>query len=210
MTSELCPWSWNYWNSGKAKYDLNAFPLSWQCIAHQLPGGYWPYVSIAQGTSEDLAFLPDVPFMHHQMPSVTLPLSHLSTLHSNGTTEDACWVPLWMPDEKTGPHGEVPRERRPVSLFPVPSRSWHICSLITWAPSQGLWGLPLPHLESRAQVEHSSPISKPSKLLPLCCAPLLLLDTMFWGSGALGAGFAPQGRWRWCRRAASSSVLCEL
>lgn len=161
--------------------------------ANQVPEGYWPYVSIAQGTSEDLAFLPDVPSMHHQMPSITLALSHLSTLHSNGTTEDACWVPLWMLGGKTESRGEVPRERRPASLFPVPSRPCNTCSLITWAPSQGLWGLPLPHLGSRAQVEHPSPISKPSKPLPLSCAPLLLLDTTFWGSGALGAGFAPWG-----------------
>lgn len=176
-------------------------PVAWGLLALCLhcTGHFW-------GSS----FPPRCPL--HASPDAKCHPSSLSlpTLHSNGTTEDACWVPLWIPDEKTGPHGEVPRERRPVSLFPVPSRSWHICSLITWAPSQGLWGLPLPHLESRAQVEHPSPISKPSKLLPLSCAPLLLLDTIFWGSRALGTGFAPQGRWRWCRRAASSSVLCEL
>ena len=44
----------------------------------------------------------------------------------------------------------------------------------------------MPHLGSTAQVEHPSPICKPSKLLPLSCAPSLLLDTTFWGSGALG------------------------
>lgn len=147
----------------------------------------------------------------HASPDAKYHSCSLSPVHSTlkwdpcrcllGTTVDAGWEDgvTWG-----GPQGEETCESVPCTQQALDTRS-----LITWAPSQGLWGLPLPHLGSTAQVEHPSPICKPSKLLPLSCAPSLLLDTTFWGSGALGAGFAPWGGWRWCRRAASCSVLWE-